>query len=68
MSALSVMVKDRVVKLPKEDRQNYVLRLSKVDYKNLSATELQAYKKMAEDLNRKRMEIYKIIQIECEVN
>ena len=67
ISALHVMMKERAAKLPKEDRVNYVIRWSKVEYKNLSAVERQAYQKMADDLNKKRIKIHKIMQRYCNV-
>ena len=60
--ALHVMTKERAAKLPKEDRVNYVLRLSGMDYKNLSVQERQEYQKIADDLNKKRIKIYEAIQ------
>ena len=56
------MMKERAVKLPKEDRVNYVFRLSGMDYKNLSVQERLEYQKIADDLNKKRIKIYEIIQ------
>ena len=62
ISALYVMRKERAAKLPKEDRVNYVLRLSGMDYRNLSVQERQEYQKIADDLNKKRIKIYEAIQ------
>ena len=66
ISALQVMTKERAAKLPKEDRLNYVLRLSGMDYKNLSVQERLEYQKIADDLNKKRIKIYEAIQQGCE--
>ena len=62
ISAYHVMMKERAAKLPKEDRVNYVFRLSRMDYKNLSVQERQEYQKIADDLNKKRIKIYETIQ------
>ena len=67
ISARSVMRKERAAKLPKEDRVNYLMHWSIVEYKNLSAVERQAYQKMADDLNKKRIKIHKIMQRYCNV-
>ena len=67
ISALHVMTKERAAKLPKEDRFKYVARWSKVEYKNLTAVERQAYRKMADNLNKKRIKIHKIMQRYCNV-
>ena len=67
ISALSVMRKERAAILPKEDRVNYLMHWSIVEYKNLSAVERQAYQKMADDLNKKRIKIHKIMQRYCNV-
>ena len=42
-TAFHVKKKERAAKLPKEDRFIYVSRWSKVEYKNISAVERQAY-------------------------
>ena len=60
--AFHVMLKERVAKLPKEDRFVYVSRGSRVDYRNLSVRERQEYQKIADDLSRKRIKIYEAIQ------
>ena len=66
ISAYHVMKKERAAKLHKEDRVNYVFRLSKMDYRNLSVQERQEYQKIADDLNKKRIKIYEAIQQGCE--
>ena len=62
LSVYSIMVKDRAAKLPKEQRQEYMLRNAGSDYKNLTAQERQEYEKMAKEYNKKREKIYGIIQ------
>ena len=62
LSVYHVMMKERAAKLPKKDRFYYVGRLSKTDYRNLSVQERQEYQKIADDLNKKRIKIYKAIQ------
>ena len=52
------MLKERVAKLPNEDRFVYASRGSGVDYRNLSVRERQEYQKIADDLNRKRIKIH----------
>ena len=66
VSVYHVMMKERAAKLPKEDRSNYVLRLSNMEYKNLSVLERQEYQKIADDLYRKRIKIYEAILRGCE--
>ena len=61
VSARHVMLKERAAKLPKEDRVNYVFRLSSMDYKNLSVQERQEYQKIADGLNKKMIKIYEAI-------
>ena len=51
-TAFSAMKKDRASKLPSEEREDYVLRKAKEDYKNLTSSELQTYQHMADNINK----------------
>ena len=63
LSVYSIMKKDRVAKLPKEQRWEYVLRNAASDYKNLTARERQEYEKMAKEYNEEReKKMSKILQ------
>ena len=57
--AYHVMLKERAAKLPKEYRFIYASRWAKVDYRNLSVRERQEYQKIADGINRKKIEIMK---------
>ena len=52
MSAYKAMKKDRIYYLPSEERSFYTVQKAKEDYKNLTCSELQAYQKMADTINR----------------
>ena len=66
ITVYNIMTKDRALKLPKEQRQEYMLRNAASDYKNLTAQERQEYEKMAKEYNEKREKIYGIIQRQCQ--
>jgi len=55
MSAYNIMAKERASKVPKEDRKDYVFKTSTLDYSNLSKSDLQEYRKKADDYNKARI-------------
>jgi len=61
ISVLTVMMKDRVAKLPKEERREYLFKKASKDYKNLTSEERQEYESMAEECNKKRMKVYETL-------
>ena len=62
ISVFSVMMKDLAAKLPKKQRQEYIISNAASDYNNLTAQEREEYEKMAKECNKKREKIFEIIQ------
>jgi len=54
LTVYQVMVKDRCTMIPKEERWNYAQNLSSKDYRNLSPSELQIYRKMADEIYKEK--------------